>query len=66
MSTSGAPTAGEHLGLGDGGALVLGHARVEEHAGDLAGLVRLDVRPQPRGPPAISITRAMLRRMSSG
>ena len=47
MSTSGAPAVGEHLGLGDGGALVLGDAGVEQHPGDLAGLVRLDVRPQP-------------------
>ena len=36
----------EHLGLGDGGALVPGHARLEQHPGDLARLVRFDVRAQ--------------------
>ncbi len=41
--------AGQHLGLGQRGALVFRNARVQGQADDLARLVRLDVRPEPAG-----------------
>src|SRR6185436_19074114 len=46
----GRAAAGEHLSLGERGALVLGDARVQLQASDFARLVRLDVRPKPSRP----------------
>ena len=45
---------GDHLGLGDRGALVLADAQRARHPDDLGHLVRLDVRPEPVRPPAPS------------
>ncbi len=43
------PGRGEHLGLGDRGALVLADAQPFREPDDLGHLVRLDVRPEPVG-----------------
>ena len=46
-----APRRGDHLGLGDRGALVLVDAQAPRQPDDLRHLVRLDVRPEPIRPP---------------